>query len=177
MAGKWVGNIYLVGMMGAGKTTVGKKLSKATGRPFADLDHYIENTTGVSVATIFEIEGEAGFRQREVQALAHFAEKGDMVIATGGGVVLSPYNRARMQASGLVVYLHADPAMLFARTRHDKKRPLIQVADPLAKISQLVERRDPLYREVAHAVVESGNGLTNTVNTILRMLEKQKCQH
>lgn len=174
---KWMGNVYLVGMMGAGKTTVGKKLSKQTGYPFVDLDQHIEETTGVSVVTIFEIEGEAGFRQREMRALAYFAEMGGMIVATGGGVVLNPINRARMQATGLVVYLHASSAMIYTRTRHDKARPLLQVADPLARITQLNERRDPLYREIAYAVVESGAGLSNTVSAILRLIEKEKCRH
>lgn len=174
---KWAGNVYLVGMMGAGKTTVGRKLSKATGCDFVDLDQQIEAATGVSVATIFEIEGEAGFRQREMQALIQAAMQGQLIVATGGGAILNPLNRVRMQGSGLVVYLHASPTMLYTRTRHDKNRPLLQVADPLARITQLTLRRDPLYREVADAVIESGCGLTNTVNAIVELLEKEKCRH
>lgn len=164
------GNVYLVGMMGAGKTTVGRKLAKALGWQFVDLDQSIEEATGVSVATIFEIEGEGGFRQREVQALAQLAMSSRLVVATGGGVVLSPLNRARLAASRSVVYLHAAPELLYARTKHDKGRPLLQVADPLARIASLVERRDPLYREVADLVVESSTGLNNTVNCIERAL-------
>lgn len=174
------GNVYLVGMMGAGKTTVGRKLAKATGSEFADLDQQIEQATGVSVATIFEIEGESGFRVREMQTLALVAQKGNLIVATGGGAVMNPLNRVRMLASGLVVYLHADPAMLYARTRHDKNRPLLQVANPLEKITRLTERRDPLYREIADAVIESGSGLVNSVNAIIQLIAEKnadtKCQ-
>lgn len=156
--------------MGAGKTTVGRRLSKSIGWPFVDLDQYIENATGVSVTTIFEIEGEAGFRQREAQALKQLATAGKMVIATGGGVVLDPINRARLGASGIVVYLRASPELLYERTRHDKSRPLLQVADPLARIAGLVEQRDPLYREVADTIIEANAGLTNAVNAIDRAI-------
>lgn len=170
------GNVYLVGMMGAGKTTVGKKLSKVLGWNFVDLDQVIEKMTGVSVATVFEIEGEAGFRQRETQALAQQGAQDRTVVATGGGVVLNPINRVRMAASGLVVYLHADPELLYARTRHDKNRPLLQVDDPMARISMLVERRDPLYREIADVVLESGAGVGSTVISIQKALASE-CSH
>jgi len=156
-------------MMGAGKTTVGKRLAGSLGWRFVDLDQEIENSTGVSVATIFEIEGEAGFRRREAQALARIANASQQVVATGGGVILNPLNRMRL-AVGIVVYLHAAPDMLFARTRHDKNRPLLQVADPLARIAQLTQQRDPLYREVADIVVETGDSLNNTVRAIERKL-------
>jgi shikimate kinase len=163
-------NVYLVGMMGAGKTTAGKRLARQLDRHFVDLDQLVEGQTGVSVATIFEIEGEAGFRVREAQALARLADERDMIVATGGGVVLSPVNRARIMASGFVVYLHAPPELLYTRTRHDKNRPLLRVADPQERIASLVERRDPLYREVADIVVESGAGLSNTVSCIEKAL-------
>lgn len=158
-------------MMGAGKTTVGRKLSKASGWQFVDLDQVIESATGVSIATIFEIEGEAGFRQREAQALAQLAAVGNQVVATGGGAVLNPMNRALMAASGLVVYLHAAPALLYERTKHDKTRPLLQVADPLARITRLVEQRDPLYREVADIIIESADGVNNAVTSIDKALK------
>lgn len=168
-----VPGVFLVGMMGAGKTTVGKRLAGNLGWRFVDLDQEIEKSTGVSVATIFEIEGEAGFRWRETQALARIAHESRQVVATGGGVVLNPLNRMRLSAAGTVVYLHAPPDMLFARTRHDKNRPLLQVADPLARIAQLTQRRDPLYREVADIVVETGDSLNNTVRAIERKLHGQ----
>jgi shikimate kinase len=164
----------LVGMMGAGKTTVGKKLARWLNCEFLDLDHEIEARTGVSIPTIFEIEGEAGFRQRESRVLAELVGSGNRVIATGGGVVLNPRNRAVMQLAGLVVYLHAPPELLYARTRHDRNRPLLQVADPLQRITELVERRDPLYREVADVVVEAGGDLTGLLGLIETELDR-KC--
>jgi shikimate kinase len=166
--GSYLKRVYLVGMMGAGKTTVGRKLAKSLEWRFIDLDQQIEQSTGVTVSTIFEIEGEGGFRQREASALEKTAGETGLVIATGGGVVLNPLNRTRMAASGLVVYLHAPPEQLYARTKHDKSRPLLQVADPLTRIRNLVERRDPLYRELADIVVESGIGLNNTLSCIMK---------
>ncbi|MBU3990823.1 MAG: shikimate kinase [Gammaproteobacteria bacterium] len=150
-------------MMGAGKTTVGRRLSRSIGWQFVDLDQHIEDVTGVSVATIFEIEGESGFRQREALALQQLASVRNMVVATGGGVVLNPMNRTRMAATGIVVYLRAAPELLNERTRHDKSRPLLQVANPLARISSLVEKRDPLYREVADIIIESSAGLSSAL--------------
>lgn len=157
---------YLVGMMGAGKTTVGKKLAKRLNLHFVDLDHEIERHTGVSVATIFEIEGESGFRQRETNALRQIAEGGAQIIATGGGVVLRPINRAILSCERSVVYLQATPELIYARTRHDTSRPLLQVADPLGRVRSLVCQRDPLYREVADIIVESGRPLGNTIEAI-----------
>jgi len=168
---KFCSRIYLIGMMGAGKTTVGKKLARALGLEYADLDHEIESCTGVSVPTIFEIEGETGFRQREAQALGRLSSIPKLVIATGGGVVLSPTNRVHLTATGLVIYLHAAPELLYARTKNDKGRPLLQVTDPLGRIRNLTEKRDPLYREIADIIIESGTGLNNTVNCIRNKLE------
>ena len=153
-------------MMGAGKTTVGRRLSRSIGWQFVDLDQHIEDVTGVSVATVFEIEGESGFRQREALALKQLATAGNLVVATGGGVVLNPMNRTRMAATGIVVYLRAAPELLYERTRHDKSRPLLQVENPLARITSLVEKRDPLYREVADIIIESSAGLSSAVNLI-----------
>lgn len=150
--------------MGAGKTTVGRYLSKRFGRRFVDADHEIEARTGVRIPTIFEIEGEAGFRKREAQVIADLAKEPGLVLATGGGAVLDPANRAVLAASGLVIYLNAPPAMLFERTRHDRNRPLLQVADPMAKLVELYATRDPLYRAVAHVVVDTMAGsVTNLV--------------
>jgi shikimate kinase len=163
-------------MMGAGKTTVGKKLAKALGYPFVDLDRIIEKANGVSIATIFEIEGEAGFRLRESQALGQVAAGSSQVVATGGGVVLSPLNRSRLVQSGFVVYLHASPELLYERTRHDKARPLLRVSDPLVRIRTLVLQRDPLYREVSDMIAESGAGLNNTVAAIEKVL-KARCPY
>jgi shikimate kinase len=166
----------LIGMMGAGKTTVGRKLARRLNCEFVDLDHEIEARTGVSIPTIFEIEGEAGFRQREARVLAELTKSGGRVVATGGGVVLDPRNRAAMQRAGLVVYLHAPPELLYARTRHDRNRPLLQVADPLRRITELVERRDPLYREVADVVIEAGGDPAGVLAQIETEMGK-KCEN
>ena len=147
-------NIYLVGLMGAGKTTVGRQLAKRLGRPFYDSDHEIVERTGVPIPTIFEIEGEEGFRRRESQAIEELTASTDIVLATGGGVVLNPENRARLHNTGWVVYLNVPPTLLFERTRHDRNRPLLRVPDPLAKLEELHRQRDPLYREAAHTIVE-----------------------
>lgn len=159
-------------MMGCGKTTVGRQLAKRLGRSFADTDHEIEARTGVRIPTIFEIEGEAGFRRRETQVIAELAAEQDLVLATGGGAILDPANRAALAASGVVIYLNAPPGLLFERTRHDRNRPLLRVADPLAKISELFVVRDPLYREVAHVVVDTVAGgvaqLVTKVETEIR---------
>lgn len=152
------GNIYLVGMMGAGKTTVGRQLAKRFGRRFLDADHEIEARTGVRVPTIFEIEGEAGFRKREAQVIADLATEADLVLATGGGAVLDPANRNTLSQSGLVVYLNAPPTLLYERTRHDRNRPLLRVADPLGKLNELYRERDPLYREIADIVIDAVSG-------------------
>nr|WP_323054939.1 shikimate kinase [Dechloromonas sp. A34] len=146
-------NIYLVGLMGAGKTTVGRQLAKRLGRTFYDSDHEIVARTGVPIPTIFEIEGEDGFRRREAQAITELSSEENIVLATGGGVVLNPENRRRLHDTGWVVYLNVPPALLYERTRHDRNRPLLQVADPLARLEELYAIRDPLYRETAHFVV------------------------
>lgn len=149
-------NIYLIGLMGAGKTTVGRQLARRLGRTFYDSDHEIVARTGVPVPTIFEIEGEDGFRRREVQTIAELTAGTDMVLATGGGVVLNPENRRRLHDTGWVVYLNVPPALLYERTRHDRTRPLLRVEDPLGKLQELHALRDPLYRETAHFTVEGG---------------------
>jgi shikimate kinase len=163
-------NIYLVGLMGAGKTTLGRSLAKRLGLRFVDTDKEIELRTGVSIPTIFEIEGEEGFRKRESQVIAETAAKNDAVVATGGGSVLREENRGVMRANGFVVYLNVPPQMLWERTRHDKNRPLLQVADPLSKLSRLFTVRDPLYREVADFVVD---GDRMSAQGILQQLLKE----
>lgn len=147
-------NIYLVGLMGAGKTTVGRQLAKRLGRRFYDSDHEIVERTGVLIPTIFEIEGEDGFRRREAQTIAELCETPNIVLATGGGVVLNPENRQRLHESGWVVYLNVPPALLYERTKHDRNRPLLQTPDPLRRLEELHTARDPLYRETAHFVLE-----------------------
>ncbi len=166
MAEKLRPPIFLVGMMGSGKTTLGKRLAQECGLDFIDLDREIERRNGVPVSAIFEIEGESGFRLRESQVLKEIARRNGCIIATGGGVVLYPANRAALMAAGYVIYLHAAPQLLFARTRNDKTRPLLQVAEPLARITELTARRDPLYREVADVVVEVSRDVKSVIDQI-----------
>jgi shikimate kinase len=160
-------NIYLVGLMGAGKTTVGRQLARRLGRTFIDSDHEIVARTGVAIPTIFEIEGEGGFRRREAQTIADLTENQGIVLATGGGVVLDPENRRRLHDTGWVVYLNVPPALLYERTCHDRNRPLLQVADPLSRLEALHALRDPLYREVAHFVVEGSHLVASGIVQLL----------
>jgi shikimate kinase len=154
--GEASGNIFLVGMMGAGKTTVGRLLANFLEKKFYDSDREIQKRTGVSIPLIFEIEGEAGFRKRETDMLSELVKTENIVLATGGGAVLSAENREMLKRSGTVIYLRATIDDLWRRTRHDKNRPLLQTQDPRTKLTELYAQRDPLYRETAHIIVESG---------------------
>lgn len=165
-----VGNIFLVGLMGAGKTTVGKLLAKRLDKPFYDCDHEIQKRTGVNIPVIFEIEGETGFRQRESAMLKELARLDDIVLATGGGAVLSKDNRDLLHRSGTVIYLRATVNDLWQRTRHDKNRPLLQTEEPLAKLNELYTQRDPLYQEVADIVIETSK---QSVHTLVHQLEQK----
>lgn len=149
-------NLYLVGLMGAGKTTVGRLLARHYGCVFHDSDHEIEARTGVGIPVIFEIEGEAGFRKREEGVIADLTARSGIVLATGGGAVLSSANRDSLRKNGMVIYLRGTPEHLYERTRHDRNRPLLQTANPLARLRELYNQRDPLYREVADIVVDTG---------------------
>lgn len=169
-------NIYLVGLMGAGKTTVGRQLAKRLQLRFVDSDHEIEARTGVRIPVIFEIEGESGFRKRETQILVELSCEPGLVLATGGGAVLAEENRRCLRDSGIVVYLHAPPTVLYERTRHDRNRPLLKVDDPLAKLRMLYEQRDPLYREIAHIIVESREGAANTLAQRIEKELKGRCE-
>jgi shikimate kinase len=150
------GNIFLVGMMGAGKTTLGRALAQRLQLEFADTDKVLVERTGVPVATIFEIEGEDGFRRREAAVLAELALQDGLVIATGGGAILLEENRALMRSHGTVVYLRARLESLWERTRHDSTRPLLATADPQATLAEILAKREPLYREAAHVIVDTG---------------------
>lgn len=153
-----VTRLILIGMMGAGKTTVGRELAKRLNLRFADCDHELIERTGVPVPVIFDIEGEAGFRRRESRMLAELLTEQDIVIATGGGIVLDPANCALLSAHGTVIYLNVPPSVLWERTRHDRNRPLLQVENPRERIEELYGQRDPLYRSVADLVVDGERG-------------------
>jgi len=149
------GNLFLVGMPGCGKSTLGRLLSKRLNKPFYDADVELERRLGVTIPVIFELEGEPGFRDREETVLADLVLQSNVIVSTGGGVILRPSNRERLKQGGTVLYLHATPATLWERTRHSKHRPLLQAPDPFARVQELYATRDALYREVADTVVES----------------------
>jgi shikimate kinase len=150
------GNMILVGMMGSGKTTMGRMLARHLGMEFVDSDEEIIKRTGVTVPHIFDVEGEAGFRQREAAAIRDLAGRHNMVLATGGGAVLDGDNRAILKQNGIVIYLKASAHDLWQRTRHDRNRPLLQTENPYARLVELFQQRDPLYRQVSDIVVQSG---------------------
>jgi shikimate kinase len=151
-----VPNLFLVGMMGAGKTTVGRLLARRLKRAFYDSDLEVEARCGVAIAVIFDIEGEAGFRTREAQVIGELSALEGIVLATGGGAVLDPRNRRRLASRGTVAYLHASPQALYARIGHDRRRPLLAAPDPRKRLEALYAERDPLYREIADVVIETG---------------------
>lgn len=166
-------NIILVGLMGAGKTTVGRALAKKLNRRFIDSDHEIEARTGASIPLIFEIEGEEGFRQREAEVIRDLTAQQGIILATGGGAILRPENRECLKAGGVVIYLRASIANILQRTSHDKSRPLLQTADPRARLEELSRVREPLYLEVADMVIETGRpNVQSLVQTILTELER-----
>jgi shikimate kinase len=168
-----VGNIFFVGLMGAGKTTVGRLIAKHLNKNFYDTDHEIERRTGVNIPLIFELEGEAGFRRRESAVIAELTHADNIVLATGGGAVLLAENRTNLKANGTVVYLRANVNELWLRTRNDKNRPLLQTENPREKLQMLYEERDPLYQEVASIIVDTGGqAVGNIVHEIERRLIK-----
>ncbi|WP_323846690.1 shikimate kinase AroK [Microbulbifer magnicolonia] len=147
--------IFLVGPMGAGKSTIGKLLAAQLQLPFADSDKVLEERTGADIPWIFDVEGEAGFRRRESEVLRELCRGPTQVVATGGGIVLMEENRRRLQKYGLVVYLQASVEQLLERTSKSGNRPLLQVEDPRARIIELLQQRDPLYREVADIICDT----------------------
>jgi shikimate kinase len=167
------GNLFLVGMMGAGKTTVGRLLARRLKLRFLDSDLEIERRCGVKVPTIFDIEGEAGFRGRESLTLAELTALDGIVLATGGGVILAEENRRRLMARGTVVYLSARPEDLYERVRQDRNRPLLATPDPLGRLRELYAERDPLYRSIADLVVDSGR---QSVQAVTRSLAEELAQ-
>ena len=164
-------NIFLVGFMGSGKTTVGKQLAVDLGKEFFDCDRELEERTGVDIPYIFDLEGEEGFRRREAAVLRELTGKQGIVLATGGGVVVDPENRRALTSNGLVIYLHASAELLYQRTSRDHSRPMLYAEDPRARIDELLKVREPLYREVSNLVVETGRrGFRRVVQDIVRAL-------
>ena len=158
--------------MGAGKSTVGKLLAKKLGRRFLDADHVIEDRCGVKIPVIFEMEGEDGFRKREAQAIKDITAEQDVILATGGGAILLPENRQFLSERGTVIYLHANPMELWHRTKGGEGRPLLRNGDAKKILENLYAIRDPLYREIADHVIETGKPSVNQlVNTLIMQLE------
>jgi len=164
--------IALVGLPGAGKSAVGRRLGQRLGIPFIDADHEIELRIGCSIRDFFDREGESAFRDIEQKVIADLASDAQGVLATGGGAVLREANRQQLHGHFHVIYLRSSPEDLFRRLRHDVKRPLLQVADPLGRLRELHDARDPFYRETAHAVVDTGRPtIAALVNIIVMQLE------
>ncbi len=166
--------LFLVGMMGAGKTTIGRSLARVLDREFVDLDHELEARCGVRVSLIFDIEGEEGFRKRETMALNECSRRRGIVLATGGGAVLAPENREYLKKRGVVVYLRASADELFRRVSRDRNRPLLQTADPKGRLRSLLQEREPLYEEVASLTFDTG---TMAVAQVVRCLIPLLQQH
>lgn len=158
--------------MGAGKSTIGKKLAKRSSQKFCDSDHEIENRTGATINLIFEIEGEAGFRKRETQLLDEFTSISNIVLATGGGAVLSSENRAYLTERGFVVYLKSDVDQLLRRTSRDSKRPLLQSGDPEAVLKKLLDERGPLYEGIADMVINTAGLSIDDIITQIMSVDK-----
>ena len=156
-------NIFFVGLMGAGKTTIGKLLAKTLKKTFYDTDHEIEKKLGVKVSVIFELEGEEGFRKRETQMINELTNKKDIILATGGGAVLSEENRRLLKERGKVIYLNAKPQHLAKRMAFDKDRPLLQQGNMLDTLNNLYKERHPLYLGVSSFVVDTGQQKTQTI--------------
>lgn len=164
-------NIFFVGPMGAGKTTVGRQLAKALGKEFYDCDREIEKTTGADIPLIFELEGEEGFRKREQNMLAELTENTNVVIATGGGAVLAKENRANLVSRGFVIYLRAPLEFLVKRTSRDRHRPLLQTENPRERLEEIIAEREPLYKQVADMTVTTDQrSIKLVVKDILKRL-------
>lgn len=168
-------SIFLVGMMGAGKTTLGRQIARHLKRDFIDLDHEIEARCGVPVATIFDIEGETGFRRRETEVLDICSRRSAIVLATGGGAILAEKNRQMLQQRGVVVYLRASINELFRRLERDKTRPLLQTENPRERLADLLDQRVPLYEQVADVIFETGSTPVHLASKqLLHVLKEQE---
>lgn len=169
--------IFLVGMMGVGKTTIGRQLASQLGREFVDLDHAIEARCGVRVATIFDIEGEAGFRRRETALLDEYSRGQGLVLATGGGAVLAEDNRRMLRERGCVVYLRAGVDELYRRVARDRNRPLLRTQDPRQRIADLLAQREPLYESVADVTLDTADQpIAQVLRSLLPLLPVRQPQ-
>jgi shikimate kinase len=165
-------NIFLVGPMGAGKTSIGRQLAEALGMDFCDSDHEIEARSGATIPWIFDVEGEEGFRKREQTMIDELSQRQNIVLATGGGAVLSETSRNYLKTRGTVIYLSASIDLLLERTQRDRNRPLLQTENPRARLEELMQIREPLYREVADIVLETDDSsIRHTVNRIIKQLK------
>ncbi|MES9941627.1 MAG: shikimate kinase AroK [Candidatus Thiodiazotropha sp. 6PLUC2] len=158
-----VQNLFLIGPMGAGKTTVGRQLAEYFRKEFIDSDQEIQRRTGVDIPTIFEFEGEKGFRLREQEVINELTARDGIVLATGGGAVTNEENRKVLSSRGLVIYLHCTVEQQYERTHRDKNRPLLQTDDPKSKLKSLMEERDPLYRQTSDILVSTEGRNTQAV--------------
>jgi shikimate kinase len=165
-------SIALIGLPGSGKSTIGRQLARRLSLSFSDSDHVIEHRLGCSIREFFEREGEDRFRDIEESVIDELSQGQDCVLSTGGGAILRPANRQRLHERCQVVYLRSSPEEVFRRLRHDRNRPLLQVADPLQRLKDLYSARDPLYREAAHYVIDTGRpSVATLVNMIVMQLE------
>jgi len=166
-------NIFLVGLMGAGKSTIGRQLARELGKQFRDSDSEIEKRTGVSIDVIFDIEGEQGFRRRETGLLRELVGERGIVLATGGGAVLASENRQLLRDNGMIIYLKASAEHLAGRVKLDRRRPLLQTGDKLAKIRELMTQREPVYQQLADMVIETNNrSVPRVVKEISKMIKE-----
>jgi len=168
-------NIFLIGPMGAGKTTIGRQLAKRLSSKFYDSDYEIEQRTGVNIPLIFELEGEEGFRKRESQVISELVTLKNIVLSTGGGSVLDPENRKALSDNGLIIYLKSTAGKLFSRTADDKRRPLLQTDDRLDKIKKLLAEREPVYLSMANEVIDTHDlGIKQITQKILELIDKDE---
>ena len=168
------GSLFLTGPMGAGKSTIGRQLSKQLKRPFHDSDHEIESRTGVDIPLIFELEGESGFRKREAAVIDELTQLPGIILATGGGAILDPANRQHLHERGTVIYLHTSVDQQLSRTARDRNRPLLQTDNPRARLEALMRVREPLYREIADLVIDTDNKrVQDVVRQICKYLDSK----
>ncbi|HIM07302.1 MAG TPA: shikimate kinase AroK [Gammaproteobacteria bacterium] len=165
-------NIFLIGPMGAGKTTIGRQLAKKLSSQFYDSDYEIEQRTGADIPLIFELEGEEGFRKRETQVIEELVSLKNIILSTGGGSVLSPVNRKALEDNGTIIYLKSTAEKLFKRTAEDKRRPLLQTEDRLGQIKKILSEREPYYLSMADEIIDTHDlGIKQIINKILKLIE------